>query len=76
MVSSNVAALNAELKAQCKVLPFGKKEIRSIAICSGASGYGSLNEVLQVGVDVYLTGDTMEWYHTFQDAHMNIIFLP
>ena len=67
--------LKTELNASCKVLPFGKKEISRIAVCSGGgTGYGMLTEAIEQGVDLYLTGDSAEMYHISKDVGFNIIF--
>ncbi len=66
--------LTTELGAECTVLPFGKPEIKTIAVCSGGGGYGGFSEALLAGVDLYLTGDAVEIYYTAKDAGINVIF--
>jgi dinuclear metal center YbgI/SA1388 family protein len=67
--------LTKELGASCKVLPFGKKEISTIAVCSGGgAAHPILNEAIEVGADLYLTGDATEMYHLIKDQKMNVIF--
>ena len=69
-----VRKLNSELKTQCVFLPFGKKEVKSLAVCSGGGGYGGFYEALDKGVDLFLTGDAVEVYYTAKDSGMNVIF--
>ena len=66
--------LKKELHATCKTLAFGKKEISTIAVCSGGGGYPQFIESLDTDVDLYLTGDSTEMYHLVKDANMNVIF--
>jgi len=74
-VESVVKTLQEKINAQCKVLPFGPKEIGRIAVCSGGGAdYGLLQEAIDAGVDLYLTGDSTEMYHTAKEAGINIIF--
>ncbi|MBD3231952.1 Nif3-like dinuclear metal center hexameric protein [Candidatus Dependentiae bacterium] len=65
--------LEEELGATCKVLPFGKKEIKTMAVCSGGGGYPQLTEAINADVDFYLTGDSTEFYHVVKDAKFNVI---
>ena len=67
-------ALAVELKAQCKILPFGSEKIRTIAVCSGGGGYDGFYEALNSGADLYITGDSVEVYYTAKDAGINVIF--
>lgn len=69
-----VRKLNSELKTQCVFLPFGDKEVKSIAVCSGGGGYGGFYEALEAGADLFLTGDAVEIYYTAKDSGMNVIF--
>ncbi|HSC34833.1 MAG TPA: Nif3-like dinuclear metal center hexameric protein [Thermodesulfobacteriota bacterium] len=66
--------LNRELNTVCRVLPFGKKKVRTIAVCSGGGGYSGFYNALDAGVDLYITGDAVEIYHTAKDAGINVIF--
>jgi dinuclear metal center YbgI/SA1388 family protein len=66
--------LSRQLKANCIVLPFGKKVIKTIAVCSGSGGYDGFYEAMLRRVDLYITGDTIEIYSTAKDAEMNIVF--
>ena len=60
--------------ANPKVLAFGNKKIKTVAVCSGGGGYGGFYEALKMGVDLYITGDAIEIYYTAKDAGMNVIF--
>ncbi len=66
--------LKKSLKAECKIFDFGKKKIKSIAVCSGGGSYSGFYEALDKGADLYITGDTAEVYYTAKDAGMNVIF--
>lgn len=66
--------LNTELDTNCTVLPFGKEKVRAIAVCSGGGGYGGFYEAFNAGVDLYITGDTIEAYYSAKDSKMNVIF--
>ena len=62
------------LDTECIILPFGKKSIKSIAVCSGGGSYGGFYEALDLNADLYITGDTAEVYYTAKDSGMNVIF--
>jgi len=66
--------LDSDLNTNCIVLPFGKKKIKTIAVCSGGGGYGAFFEALNANVDLYLTGDAIEVYYSAKDSRMNVIF--
>ena len=66
--------LKESLGARCVLLPFGPKEIKTIALCSGGAGYEHLSEAIQAGVDLYLAGEPIECFHTVKDAKFNVIF--
>ena len=67
--------LTEKLSATCKVLPFGNKQIKTIAVCSGGGADFSLfSEAVDAGVDLYLTGDSTEMYHLAKDIGINVIF--
>jgi dinuclear metal center YbgI/SA1388 family protein len=66
--------LNTELNTNCIVLPFGEGKVRAVAVCSGGGGYGGFYEALNLGVDLYITGDAIEAYYSAKDSSMNVIF--
>ena len=66
--------LKRELNADTTVLPFGTGEIKRIAVCTGGGGYDGFYESLRKQVDLYITGDTVEVFHTAKDAGINVIF--
>lgn len=67
--------LEREIGADCKLLPFGKEEISTIAVCSGGgASFPLFMESVSLGVDVYLTGDSTEMYQLAKDIGMNVIF--
>jgi putative NIF3 family GTP cyclohydrolase 1 type 2 len=56
------------------VIPFGREKVRTIAVCSGGGSYSGFYNALDAGVDLYITGDSVEIYHTAKDAGINVIF--
>jgi len=66
--------LNRELNTVCRVLPFGPAKVKTIAVCSGGGSYSGFYNALDAGVDLYITGDAVEIYHTAKDAGINVIF--
>lgn len=57
-----------------KMLPFGKDEIRSIALISGDAPF-ELHQAIDEEVDLYLTGEASHvLYHTALEAGINVIF--
>lgn len=66
--------INSELNAKCICLPFGPEKIKSIAVCSGGGNYDDFFEALEKKVDLYITGDTSEIYHTAKDYGISVIF--
>jgi len=69
-----VRILKEKLSAQCTVLPFGKKEIKTIAICSGGADHVQLDEAIDRCVDLFIAGEAFECYHDVRDAGINVIF--
>jgi len=69
-----VERLNSELNTKCVVLPFGKKIVKTIGVCSGGGDYKQFFEALDKKLDLYLTGDINEVYHVVKDAGINVIF--
>jgi len=66
--------LEKALDTRCMVLGFGPQRIRTIAVCSGGGDYRTFYEALERGVDLYITGEASDVYHTAKDAGMNVIF--
>jgi dinuclear metal center YbgI/SA1388 family protein len=67
------AILKKDIGATCKMLAFGKNKISTMAVCSGGGGFPQLIEAMESGVDLYLTGDSTEFYHQVKDAEFNVI---
>jgi dinuclear metal center YbgI/SA1388 family protein len=66
--------LKEKLHAECKLLPFGNGKIKTIAVCSGGGGYSVFAEAVASKADLYITGDSLEVYHSAKDAGVNVIF--
>jgi len=66
--------LENQLNTQC--LPVGDPEtaITTVAAVSGGGSYGAFYSALEAGVDLLLTGDTIEIYHSARDSGLNVIF--
>lgn len=69
-----VNILNNSLSTTCKVVPFGPKKVKTIAVCSGGGGYARFFEAQRAGVDLYITGDSFDIYQTAKDFGINVIF--
>jgi dinuclear metal center YbgI/SA1388 family protein len=73
-MDSIVEQLCEKLDTECTVLPFGKKEIKSVAIVSGGAG-SELTEAIEKGVDCYITGEPVHQnYHAALEAGINVIY--
>lgn len=69
-----IRLLQNEIDEDIKAFPLGKREITKIAICSGGGGQ-DLNQAIEAGADLYLTGETSHEALTLaQDAGINIVF--
>jgi len=67
--------LAEEIGSECKILKFGPEKISRIAVCSGGgASFGLFLEAVDMGVDLYLTGDSTEMYHMAKDIGINVIF--
>lgn len=66
--------INDNFKIKCYVLPFGNKIVKTIAVCSGGGDYKDLQEAIDKGVDLFLTGDRSYAYHVAKDFKINVIF--
>ena len=56
------------------VFSFGKKNIKTVGIASGGSS-PSINEAIEMGLDVFLTGEPQEFTEGLsKDAKINVIF--
>ena len=55
------------------ILPFGKKEIRTVGVCSGGATE-DVEAAIQLGLDAYITGETShELYHYVEECGINMI---
>jgi dinuclear metal center YbgI/SA1388 family protein len=48
--------IDKKIKTNCRMFPFGKKEITNISIISGGGGF-SIEEAAAIGIDCYITGE-------------------
>ena len=69
-----VGKVKTKLNSDPKVLSFGKKKIKKLAVCSGGGGYGGFYDALNIGTDLYITGDAIEIFYTAKDSGINVIF--
>ena len=58
----------------CKLLNFGREKVKRIAVCSGGGSTSFLTDAINMGADLYLTGEHKELYHTAKDGGINVIF--
>ncbi|MCM8769934.1 MAG: Nif3-like dinuclear metal center hexameric protein [Candidatus Omnitrophica bacterium] len=66
--------LESSLKTKCQLLPFGPKEIRTVAVCSGGGGASAFQQAVNGEVDLYITGEATEIYHLAKDYRCSVIF--
>ncbi|MFP4111724.1 MAG: Nif3-like dinuclear metal center hexameric protein [Candidatus Woesearchaeota archaeon] len=66
--------LSSELGAKCTTLAFGREFARTVAVVSGGGGYSAFYDAVNEGCDIFITGDTVELYHSAKDENMNVIF--
>ncbi|MCM8789292.1 MAG: Nif3-like dinuclear metal center hexameric protein [Candidatus Omnitrophica bacterium] len=66
--------LNGLPGISCRVLPYGNEKIKTVAVISGGGGYAGFYEALKEGVDLYISGDTLEVFHSARDSGINVIF--
>lgn len=69
-----VNRLNKSLGIRCRVLPYGPEIVKKVAVISGGGGYAGFNAALKEGVDLYISGDTIEVFHLAKDFSINVIF--
>lgn len=69
-----VNSLCKKLSAQCTVLPFGKPDVKKIAVVSGGAAE-ELSEAIYKGMDLYITGESSHQnYHAALEAKINVIY--
>ncbi|MBS3141686.1 Nif3-like dinuclear metal center hexameric protein [Candidatus Woesearchaeota archaeon] len=73
-ISEIESILKEKLKAKPIVLPFGKAKIKRIAVCSGGGSYADFFEALSKKADIFITGDSSDYYQTAKDSKINVIF--
>jgi dinuclear metal center YbgI/SA1388 family protein len=68
------AMQNAGLGGKFSILPFGKKENRTIAIVSGG-GSDALNEAIDNNIDCFITGESLHWnHHAALEGKINVVY--
>jgi len=56
-----------------RILPFGKKEIRRVAIISGGAG-DDFDQAVRAGADAFITGEVgHEQFHEIEESGINVI---
>jgi dinuclear metal center YbgI/SA1388 family protein len=69
-----VAKIEKGLDTKCVTLPFGPKQVRSVAVVSGG-GARELEQAIDEGYDCYLTGESSHHnHHTALEARINAVF--
>jgi len=69
-----VKLLENRIGGDIRVFPMGNRKITKVAICSGYGG-PDLNQAIEKGADLYLTGETShEAVALAEDAGINIVF--
>ena len=72
-LKSIIKILNTKLDAKCKILGYGPKNIKKIAICSGGAQYKA-GEAIDKGADLFITGEIGHSnYHQSTETKINII---
>jgi dinuclear metal center YbgI/SA1388 family protein len=67
------ALVRSQLRSACRVFPFGKDRIRSLAIISGGGG-GMLNDAVKEKLDCFLVGEIdLAVYNAAKDHGINLI---
>ncbi len=67
--------LSSALGCSPKVIDAENGRVRSIAVLSGAAGRGDFLEAIRLGADLFITGESCEWYHDANDYGCSVIFL-
>lgn len=60
--------------SQTVLFPFGPPIVQKVAVCTGSGGYSGIEQAIEAGADLYITGDTVEIYHTAKDAGIHLLF--
>lgn len=60
-------------KTPSKIIPLGKKEIKTVGIISGGAGE-DVDQAIEQGLDAYITGEIAhEQYHVIEEAGINVV---
>ncbi len=69
-----VERVKEKIRKDPLVLPFGKKEVKRIAVVSGG-GCSTLPEAVERGMDLFITGEPAEWCESYaKDEGINVVF--
>ncbi|MBT5022365.1 Nif3-like dinuclear metal center hexameric protein [Candidatus Woesearchaeota archaeon] len=68
-----VEKINDKLDTRCKLICYGKKKIKNIAVISGGAPW-NVFDTFEKNIDVYITGDIAHGvYHPTKESKMNFI---
>ncbi len=73
-LTSIVKKLNTTLNTSCKILPFGEAKIKKFGVVTGSCSYSDIEQAVKLNLDLLVTGEIMDIYHTAKDARINILF--
>jgi dinuclear metal center YbgI/SA1388 family protein len=66
--------IRSRVNPASRVLPFGRKMVRTVGIVSGG-GCDAVPEAVSAGLDVFVTGEPVLWaYHVAQQEQLNAVF--
>jgi dinuclear metal center YbgI/SA1388 family protein len=63
-----------KLDTACTVLPFGPSRVSTVGLVTGGGGRQHFAEAVQMGLDVFVTGEPLDIYHDASDLRMNVVF--
>ncbi|HAW49687.1 TPA: Nif3-like dinuclear metal center hexameric protein [bacterium] len=69
-----IKKLNDTFNISCRILPFGKEEIETIAVISGG-GCDCAKEAVDKNIDLFITGESKLFsWHLAKESELNIVF--
>jgi dinuclear metal center YbgI/SA1388 family protein len=73
-LSSVITKIENAINTKCKVFPFGKDKIKTIAVVSGGAA-DLIDEAVDKNVDLFITGEAKLYaYHIGKEGKINIVF--